>query len=188
MKIGGITGGIGSGKTMVCKIIEAMGYPVFYSDEVSFKLFFEPTVQRQIKGLLKLTVGDEEVLERAVVAQLVFENKDLLKGLNEIIHPIVFQEFNKWKDGINTRLGFVESALLVSSGMIDYTDFSVVVHCPEQLRIDRLMNQRQLSLTDIMKRMEAQKNIYSYTFDYSIINDDIHPLIPQIQQLFTTYG
>lgn len=142
IKLIGLTGGIGSGKTEVAKMIETKGYPVYYSDVRAKEIVNE---KAEIKvGIIQL-LGEEAYDEkgqynRKWVAQQVFNNSELLLKLNAIIHPVVKQDFEYWKNTQNTDFIFKETALLFELGLDKSCFKSILVTAENQIRIKRVMD------------------------------------------------
>ena len=133
----GLTGNIGSGKSTIAKIFEKLGVPVFYADLAARDLFNNGMVKKNIIKLLGTGILDlSENRDRKKVASIVFDNTDKLNQLNEIIHPQVRADFNKWCDVQSSEYVIMEAAILVESGLYKQLDQNIVVSCPEELRIE----------------------------------------------------
>lgn len=184
----GITGGIGSGKTTVSKLFEAMGVPVYNADIEAKKIMASnPDVKKQIKALL----GHEAYHSngkpnRPYIASKIFGNKDLLTAMNHIVHPAVHKDTEAWanhylKEG-NTAYILKEAALLVENGSYKSLDKLIVVTCPEAERILRVMKRDKLTEDEVIKKIENQlpESEKVKVADYIIINDGQHALIPQV--------
>lgn len=183
----GITGGIGSGKSTVCQIISAMGYPVYNADIEARKLTnSHPSI---INGLTSLFGSDIYVngeLNRKRVGQLVFADKTLLQQLNSVIHPVVAAHFENWvKANQNHRLVFKEAAILFESGAYKQVDKTVVVFAPDELRIKRVCLRDGIFEDEVQSRMAnqmPQKHLVSKA-DYVINNTEQQLLVPQVIEL-----
>jgi dephospho-CoA kinase len=154
----GITGGIGSGKSTVCRLFEALGVPVYYADERSkFILNSDPEAIRQVKALL----GDRAYLpdgkaDRAWIASRVFNDPEMLQSLNRILHPLVFQDTLRWMSEQQAAYVLREAALLVETGMYKMLDKLIVVSAPEEERIARVMSRDHCSREEVLLRMKNQ--------------------------------
>ncbi len=181
----GITGGIGSGKTTVCKIFEALGIPVYYADDRAKALMVE---NEQVRTQVRKHIGGESYfndgqLNRGYIAQVVFKDKEKLNVLNRIVHPAVLEDGLKWHNsqhGVPYTLK--EAALMIESGNYKFLDKLIVVRAPEELRVKRVMKRDEVKAEAVYARMrnqmpEDQKLRYA---DYIIINDGNHSLIKQI--------
>lgn len=184
----GITGGIGSGKTTVCKVFELLGIPVFYADHVAKSIM-------QTDELLKTEVlsafGQESYskdgqLNRAYISSIVFNSESELNKLNAIVHPAVFRAFDKW---IITHSDapyiLKEAALLFESESYKMCDLSILVVSPEATRIRRVIARDHISKDEILLRMKRQftDEQKMKLADHVLINDENRLLIPQIISL-----
>jgi dephospho-CoA kinase len=183
----GVTGGIGSGKSTVCKIIEALGYPVFYSDLESKKLMLEnSSVIQEVKNLFGDAAYLDGKLNRTFLASKVFRDKSLLTKLNNIIHPAVREEFAQFsKKNTEKSLIFNEAAILFETGAFRNFDFNILVVAPKDSRISRIMNRDNATEEQIISRMNNQweddKKIP--LADYVIQNSDSDDLESQIRAI-----
>jgi dephospho-CoA kinase len=183
----GIAGGIGSGKSMVSNILEAMGYPVYNADlEARNIVDTNNEVIEQIKSLFGSAIFIEGKLDRAKVSKLVFNDKNLLQGLNSIVHPAVAHHFNEWKQSnANVKIVFKEAAILFESGAYKQVDKVVVVVAPQQLRIDRVCQRDGVTPEQVIQRMANQLSDEELVAksNYVLINDGIRLLLPQVTEL-----
>lgn len=182
MKIG-ITGGIGSGKTMVCSILENMGYPVYYSDIEAKKIVdSDPEIKRKLIDLLGSKVYSSTGLNRKFLADKIFKNEDLREKVNAIIHPQVRSYFNIWADHQTTSLVFNEAAILFETGAYKNFDRMILITAPEEVRMQRVMKRDQVSKDEVVQRMnnqwkDEQKVLLA---DFIIVNDGTKPLLDQV--------
>lgn len=184
----GITGGIGSGKTTVCKIFETLGIPVYYADErAKYLMSHDPIL---IAGIIEL-FGQEaflepQVLNRAHIAQVAFNDKEKLNQLNALVHPAVSKDGLNWQAAQqNVPYTLKEAALLFESGSYRTLDKIIVVAAPLELRIQRVMARdgakREEVEARISKQMpEAEKVSLA---DFVVNNDGVHALIPQVMAI-----
>jgi dephospho-CoA kinase len=189
----GLTGGIGSGKSTIAQLLVTMGYPVYNSDDRAKWLQNNHLeLVNQIKLLLGADVYAEGKLNRAMVADRVFTDSNLLKQLNAIVHPVVAVDFAEWLAAQKSSIVFKESAILVETGIYKQCDALIVVTAPESLRLKRVVSRDGTSEDGIRQRMnnqqpEAEKAALA---DFVIVNDDQQLIIPQvlkmIEQLKTT--
>jgi len=158
MKTVGITGGIGSGKSTVCRFFELLQIPVFYADEQAKAIInTDTTVINAIKSLFGDTIYDASGLKRAQVAAIVFNQPDQLAALNAIVHPAVDRSFTHWVT-IHREAPYVikEAAILFESGMYLSLDYMVTVTAPLEMRIARVMKRDGVSRDQVLKRIENQ--------------------------------
>jgi len=183
----GITGGIGSGKTTVCRIFETLGVPVYDADYwAKWLIANDPEVRAGIVALF----GSDAYLpdgtyHRAFVAAIVFNDPEKLAALNATVHPAVERHSREWHDQqalAGHAYTLKEAALLVESGSHRFLDALIVVTAPEEIRIRRVMERDGISEPAVLARMrsqmpEAEKVALA---DYLIVNDEQHLLIPQV--------
>ncbi|AZA80864.1 dephospho-CoA kinase [Chryseobacterium lactis] len=157
-KIIGLTGGIGSGKTTVARFIEEFGFPVYYSDDRSKTIVNEnEELKLKIKELLGEASYDENGLyNRKFVADKVFNNRDLLHQLNEIIHPAVRIDFENWLKGQTKYLVFKETALLFELKLNRQCYKSLLVTAEDNIRIKRVMDRDHKTYREVEAVMEKQ--------------------------------
>jgi dephospho-CoA kinase len=183
----GITGGIGSGKTTVCKIFETLGIPIYYSDERARALYLENDILRA--GAIAL-FGSKAYLEngdfnRKLVADEAFKNPEMLKKLNALVHPTVLKDGNDWHEKqSNVPYTLKEAALLFESNGHLVLDKIITVYAPKELRIERVIMRGDGTMTreDVEARIAKQMSDEEKKdrADYVIINDGKHALIPQV--------
>ncbi|MCO5260071.1 MAG: dephospho-CoA kinase [Crocinitomicaceae bacterium] len=182
----GITGGIGSGKSKVCQLIEELGYPVYYSDVESKKIVnAHPKVRQQLIALLGEDVYLNNELNRPFLASKIFNNDFLREKVNQIIHPIVQFEFKKWLETQNNSIVFNEAAIMIEVGTYKELDFIVLVTAPEELKIKRVMERDGVTKEEVVLRMSKQlsdEEKIKYA-DFVIYNDGAS-LKEQIEELF----
>lgn len=185
----GITGGIGSGKTIVCQMFEILGVPVYYADErAKWLTNNDSQLRKEIKELLGRQAYDENgQYNRKWVAAQVFDNPELLKMLNALIHPRVFADTDKWfSDHQHYPYILREAALMNAAGHNNDFDAVVVVSAPEKIRIARIKKrdpQRDEEEIEAIIARQKTEEQFAAIANYTIINDDEHLLIPQVLAL-----
>ncbi|WP_185208896.1 dephospho-CoA kinase [Chryseobacterium sp. C3] len=157
-KIIGLTGGIGSGKTTVAKFIEEFGFPVYYSDDRAKDIVNDnDDLKLKIKELLGDEAYDEKgFYNRKFVAEKVFNDKDLLQSLNEIIHPAVRTDFEEWVKKQTKYLVFKETALLFELKLNQQCYKSLLVTAEDNIRIKRVMDRDGKTYREVQAVMEKQ--------------------------------
>ena len=183
----GITGGIGSGKSVVSQLLEVMGIPVYITDVESKRLTnTDPYIKEELSSLLGERVFADGVLNKPLLASYLFGHPDHARQVNGIIHPRVKNDFRSWveKRALFPIVG-MESAILIESGFADEVDVVVMVYAPLEIRIQRAVARDNSSRELIMKRIESQMNDEEKRkrADFVIVNDDDRPLIPQVLEL-----
>jgi dephospho-CoA kinase len=186
MKKIGITGGIGSGKSFVANIIEKMGYPVYYSDVRSKELTNTHPIIRQ--GLIEL-VGEnvyfEGELDKKILASAIFSNDELRMKVNQLIHPIVRQDFEDWAKAQTSDLIFNEAAILFETGAYRNFDATVLIYAPIELRLKRVLKRDIITKEEVLARINNQMSDEEKLkmTPYSILNDGESPLLKQIEEV-----
>ncbi|GAB6278807.1 MAG: dephospho-CoA kinase [Lentimicrobium sp.] len=185
MKKIGLTGNIGSGKSLIADIFESMGVAVFQADKAGHEALNESEI---IQELLKrwgshVLQSNTKQPNRKAIAEIVFKDENELSFLNELIHPVVLKYFEKWCLKYEDKPYVIhEAAILFESGFHTYFDKIIFVSAPQALRIQRVMQRDGLQVDDIINRMNRQwpEDMKIPLADYIIQNDEQHPLIPQV--------
>ncbi len=173
----GVTGGIGSGKTTVCKMFEELSIPVYYADErAKYLMQHEHFLIDEIKKNFGEDIYDNGQLNRQLLASKVFHDKEKVKLLNSLVHPAVFRDTDRWvaeQQATQTPYALKEAALLVESGSHNYLDKLIVVTAPQNVRLKRVVERDNVSSTDVMARMQNQlpEEEKVKLADFVIIND-----------------
>lgn len=183
----GITGDIGSGKTIVCRVFKHLGIHVFGSDARAKAYYYHENIKTKIEQLFgkKLFNPDGEI-DKKKLAQIVFSDSKSLNTLNELIHPLVLEEYNQWTDSHkNETYTLMESALLYPCKLTHLFDKIIFVEAPQDLRIKRVLERDKTSLELIRQRIEKQSFEKDSLFnpDYVILNDEQHLIVPQILEI-----
>jgi dephospho-CoA kinase len=187
MKSVGLTGGIGSGKSTVSRLLEIMGVPVYVADTESKKLVnTSPHIREQLIATFGRQLYKDGELDKAMLASLIFGNKEHLRRANSAIHPVVFDDFRQWA-ARQTAASFVviESAILFDSGFNKTVDVTVNVSAPLEVRIRRVEKRDRISREAIQTRIDSQlsEEERNRLSDYIILNDETSALIPQVENL-----
>ena len=154
----GITGGIGSGKSTITSLFHDLGVPIYNSDErAKWLLSNDVDLMDQIKILFGQESYSNNKLNRAHIANIVFQDNDMLKQLNAIIHPLVKIDFENWLLLQKKELLVIkEAAILIESGAYKELDVLIVVLADKKTRIKRVINRDNVSKEEVEKRMETQ--------------------------------
>ena len=156
----GITGGIGSGKTYICKLLELMNFSVFYSDTEAKNIQnTDPEVRTKLIELFSEECYTEDGLNRKFLAEIIFSDPAAKKQVEEIMHPAVAKHFTQWcetKEASNERIVFIESAILYESGFDKMVDKVIMVYADEEVRIERSMNRDGADRNAIEERIKNQ--------------------------------
>ena len=186
MKIIGLTGGIGSGKTTVAKLFKELGVPVYNSDLRGKKLMKNSKEIRT--AVIDLLGKDSYVLERLnkkYIADKVFSNKELLQKLNSIVHPAVRKDFMRWAKKKKTPYVIQEAAILFENGSYNNFDKIILVKAPKDVRLERIIARDNGSKEEILARMENQWDDSKKIplSDYIIENIDLDQTKLQVEQI-----
>lgn len=183
----GITGGIGTGKSFVAKLFGILGVPVYEADRRAKDLTEEnPRLKKQIVDLLGTPAYTPEgKYNRIYVSQLIFKDAELKRDLEALIHPEVLADGKAWfkqQEKLGHPYCLKEAALLYESGSDRELDKIIVVDAPLEVRIRRLIKRDGHSEEEIMSRVRQQwdQEIKKERADFIIINDGLHPVIPQV--------
>jgi dephospho-CoA kinase len=180
----GLTGGIGSGKSIVCKVFSALGIPVYAADEKAKSII---QTNGELKELLIGTFGSKAYTAKgyntSFISGIVFHNELLLHTLNSIVHPFVESDFMRWCEN-NQQLPYViqEAAILFESGANKLMDYTLFIDAPDAVRIQRVMSRDRLSEPEVRMRMQSQWPTEKIRLlaDWIICNDDKKLILPQI--------
>lgn len=155
----GLTGGIGSGKSTIAQMFEKLGIPVYVSDKQAQMLI---ETDENIKQKIISVFGENAYINgkynRKYVAEIVFNNKDKLRSINEIVHPAVALHFEKWKQKQQAPYVIKEAAILFESGAYRHCDYIITVTAPEPERIRRVIERDGVTEQSVRERMNNQWN------------------------------
>ncbi|MEJ6681195.1 MAG: dephospho-CoA kinase [Flavobacteriales bacterium] len=184
-KIIGITGGIGSGKSLVSELFSSLGYPSYNSDKEAKRLYITPEIKKEVISIFGEETYSGNVLNKAVLASKAFSNKILLEKLNQLIHPAVGVHFQNWLEEQDSNLVFKEAAVLIESGAYKSCNVILTVSAPESLRIARVMARDGVSETEVKARMDKQLSDKEreYYADWVILNDETNSVIKQVMKI-----
>nr|WP_293833473.1 dephospho-CoA kinase [uncultured Arsenicibacter sp.] len=187
----GITGGIGSGKSLVCRIFQAFGVPVYAADDrAKWLTQHDPILKADIIRLLGTDTYDQQGnYNRAFVASRVFHDPELLHQLNNLIHPRVYADTLTWVQQQHYPYVIKEAALMKAAGDHNTLDKVIVVHAPENIRIDRIRlrdpHRSEAEIRNIIARQISDEERFRIA-DYVIDNDEARLLLPQLATLHQT--
>jgi len=191
----GVTGGIGSGKSEVCRFFEKLDVPVLSADALAKEISnYDPRVKQLLVKLLGLQAYTSDgVLDRAYVASRIFSSKTVQKKINAIVHPRVEEEvkrrFSDLEKG-GARITIVEAALIYEAGLDRLLDAVVVVDANEETKVDRVVKRDNISRTSVLDRMKAQMDSSTKLkkADYVIYNEGtLEELDQKVRFLYTIF-
>ena len=180
----GITGGIGSGKSIVCKVFMLLGIPIFEADQVAKDLMNSNTevIHRLIHLFGKeIYIGNNE-LNRKKLAKIIFNSDVQREKVNQIVHPAVKAAFENWLQIQKAPYIIHEAAILFESGFYRMMDYTILITAPDEMRIERVMKRDGIDIKKVKERMEKQwsDSEKRKLASFELINDDKDLIIPQI--------
>ena len=181
----GITGGIGSGKSTVCKIFSTLGIPIYYADDRAKALMIsDSNIIQQVKNIFGEDAYTENgELNRKFISQQAFKDKNLLQQLNAVVHPAVFQDTIDWYQTHHDKsYTLYEAAIMFESGSYKLLDKTITVFAPIEDRIERTIKRDNISRKEVEERIDKQmpEEEKIKMADYVIYNDHSQPLIEQV--------
>ena len=179
----GLTGGIGSGKSTVAKIFNLLGIPVFDADAEAKKIMLlDAGLRKSIVAEFGEEAYSENELNRAYIANIVFNDPYRLEKLNAIVHPATVNAANIWMQNQTTSYVIKEAALMFEAGSTINLDFIIGVFSPKNLRIKRVMDRGNITREQVMARMDKQisDEIKMKLCDFVLTNDEQQLLLPQV--------
>ncbi|MDR0694288.1 MAG: dephospho-CoA kinase [Prevotellaceae bacterium] len=179
----GLTGGIGSGKTLVGAVFSTMGVPVFNADEETKKLYdTDATLRTQLVNLLGAEIYDGGKLCRKLMAERIFAETTLLEKVNALVHPVVTECFRAYAAQQNAPYVLMEAAILMESGMASMMRKTIAVTAPEILRLQRVQQRDGLPEEAIRLRIRQQwtDKRRNAAADFIIVNNGKRAILPQV--------
>lgn len=179
----GITGGIGSGKTTVCRIFESLNIPVYYADDrAKYLITHNEAVKSGIIDLLGEEAYIDGVYNRKYVANIVFNDKEKLIALNSIVHPAVGMDVEEWFESQESPYALQEAALLVENGSYLGLDRLISVSAPKDIRMERVMSRDDITEEQVNARFKSQlpQEEKDKVADYIIDNSGRYSLVMQV--------
>lgn len=179
----GVTGGIGSGKSFICKIISNLGYPVFHSDDVAKQLMSENKfIKNQIINQFGKASYHNGELNRTLIASQIFSSKKNISFLNNLVHPLVRKSFESFCDLYHSKIIFNEAAILIESGSYKKFDKIILIKASKEEKIKRVMTRDNISEEQVVARMNNQweDEEKSNFCDFEIMNNNSDMILPQI--------
>ena len=182
----GVTGGIGAGKSVVCRVFHTLGIPVFNADDTAKQLMeTDLALVTAIQSLFGNNIYIDGKLDRKKLAAIVFEQPALLLQLNALVHPATIAYGNQWMAAQTSPYVIKEAAIFFESGSYKEMDIMIGVSAPENIRISRAMQREGMTREKVMQRIASQMDDTEKMSrcDYVIINDGTTAIIPQVLQV-----
>lgn len=182
-----ITGNIGSGKSLICKIFNHLGINTFHSDEETKKLYFLIDVKKEI-----IDHFGEEVyfadgsLNKKLLSYHLFQNESALKFIESLLYPKLNQVFDEWCEKQTSDFVLFESAILFEKNFDNQFDKIIFISAPEEIRLKRAMQRDRCDEDNVRSRMRLQwsEDVKTSKSDYIINNDGVEMLIPQVVKIY----
>lgn len=179
----GLTGGIGSGKSTVCKIFSVLGIPFFSADE-SARIIMDNDLQlrESLNNLVGKDIYPEGMLNRKELAEIIFNDVTMLEQVNSIVHPKVFKAFIDWSNKQESDYVIMEAAILFESGGEKWVDRIVAVIAPLEERLMRVVSRNEMTREEVMARIRNQmpESELMRRADYLIDNSEVTLVMPQV--------
>lgn len=188
MKIIGLTGGIGSGKSTVSKILLNHNIPVYDSDSKAKKLMNSSNELKEmiVKYFGKNSYQDNQ-LNKSYISNIIFNNQIKIEKINSLVHPFVFRDFNNWKKNITSKYIIFESALIFETGSYKNNDFNILVVSDLNERIKRVVKRDRVKEKDVLVRIKNQWNdekkipLADYIFKNNSLMDNTDKVVQMIK-------
>jgi dephospho-CoA kinase len=182
----GITGGIGSGKTSVCRVFEVLNIPVFSADKAAREIMdSDESIISRINSIAGKNLYASGSLNRMALSQMIFNDTILLAKVNSLVHPAVLKHFIKWATEQTSIYVIMEAAILFESGASKIMDKVATIVTPVEERIERIIERNKLSREEINERMRNQMDDEARIklSDYVISNSENDMIIPSILKI-----
>lgn len=188
----GITGGIGSGKSVVSEIFRLHGIPLYNADREAKKLNDSSSyIREQLTRQFGEDIYRDGLLDRKKLAAIIFQDSHQLSFVNSIIHPELAKHFAGWcQQRANYPMVVLDAALLIEAGFHQFVDKVIMVQAPKALRIARVMQRDGMGVDEVEARMKSQlpeEEKMKYA-DFVICNDNKHSLIHQVSEVVKRVG
>ena len=182
-----ITGGIGSGKSVISDILRAMGHKVYDCDTRAKALMdTDESIKDDLINLISIdAVRSDRTIDRKLLSEIVFNDPDALSRLNSIVHKAVRADLRRWRDTSSDKTVWVETAILYASRLDREVDEVWEVTAPTELRVQRVMKRNSMSREQVLARIPSQSTTAAqlHPLTKSIVNDGVEPVLPQILSL-----
>jgi len=185
----GLTGGIGSGKTLVANMFKNNNIPVFTADVEAKKILNDPSVVQDVSNTFNISLTGDGLINKSELASIVFNDKAALEKLNSIIHPKVHERFQKWILNIEASYIIYEAAIIFEKGRASYFDFTILITAPKQVRMARVVQRDHSSEEEVKLRMRAQWSEFKKKklADFIIKNTNIKQTQQQVDKLHVKF-
>lgn len=181
------TGGIGSGKSYVLRVFNALGIPSYDCDESAKSLYDRDAVLlKEIAEIAGEDVVVDGVLHRPLFASRIFSDQTMLERVEEVVHPAVIRDFERWRKSVSSDIVLIESAILLEKpALAGVADFVLTIAAPIEVRIERAMKRDGSSREQVMERLENQWSDEQRIgkSDFVIYTNDRHAILPEVLKI-----
>lgn len=187
----GITGGIGSGKSYLSRLLKEQNIPVYDTDQEAKRLMItDGIIRKSLINLLGTSVYQNDTLNKTLLSEYIFSNEDHTRRINAIVHPRVKSDFLQWASNLSQKgkkIIALESAILFESGFDNAVDYTITVSAPINLRIQRTIQRDQTTEVQVRRRIQAQmtEEERNKRANFIIINDEKHDLYSQMSNILS---
>lgn len=187
----GITGGIGSGKSYLSRLLKEQDIPVYDTDQEAKRLMItDGIIRKSLINLLGTSVYQNDTLNKTLLSEYIFSNEDHTRRINAIVHPRVKSDFLQWASNLSQKgkkIIALESAILFESGFDNAVDYTITVSAPINLRIQRTIQRDQTTEVQVRRRIQAQmtEEERNKQANFIIINDEKHDLYSQMSNILS---
>ena len=187
----GITGGIGSGKSYLSRLLKEQDIPVYDTDQEAKRLMItDGIIRKSLINLLGTSVYQNDTLNKTLMSEYIFSNEDHTRRINAIVHPRVKSDFLQWASNLSQKgkkIIALESAILFESGFDNAVDYTITVSAPINLRIQRTIQRDQTTEVQVRRRIQAQmtEEERNKRANFIIINDEKHDLYSQMSNILS---
>lgn len=186
----GLTGNIGCGKSTVARIFEILGVPVYHADASARKFLYDPEIKKSLRLAFGKEIFDNDIIDRKKLASIVFQDKSSLDFLNSLIHPRVKEDLHRWIQS-NSQFPYIiqEAAILFESGFNRGFDKIVLVTCPDEIAVQRVMKRDNISESEVLHRQLNQwpQEEKIKLSDFIINNSGLELLISQVLKIHSHF-
>jgi len=187
----GITGGIGSGKSYLSRLLKEQDIPVYDTDQEAKRLMItDGIIRKSLINLLGTSVYQNDTLNKTLLSEYIFSNEDHTRRINAIVHPRVKSDFLQWASNLSQKgkkIIALESAILFESGFDNAVDYTITVSAPINLRVQRTIQRDQTTEVQVRRRIQAQmtEEERNKRANFIIINDEKHDLYSQMSNILS---
>jgi dephospho-CoA kinase len=182
----GITGGIGSGKSSVCRVFEVLNIPVFSADRIASQIMSDDdSIINGINIIAGKNVYPGGSLDKKALSDIIFNDKEKLHQVDSLVHPAVIKHFFRWMQEQSSEYVIMEAAILFESGAAKFMDKVITVNAPLEERIERTMQRNNLSRNEVTERIRNQMDdaARAKKSDYIINNAENDMILPVVLQI-----